>query len=212
LLSRKELTYFSLDELAASYKKNDSLLSVDNIVAELNLKYHHVNGKKLCKSTLYRAVRHVKASESPMKRGPAPKIPVVLIDSTSVNQEMDALYGAFKSATYARGEVILTEQMRLRGLKRSAAAMAAAAAAAVNDDDDKVNATEDVNAGAPPLTSFTMGFEDLSTCHCGWEQHQRCFLEAIHKDLHTRVDSWIMVEGGILSLHQKLRPEQEGAS
>ncbi len=81
--------------------------------------------------------------------------------ATSFNQEMDALYGTIKSVTYARGEVILTEQMWLRGLERSAAAMAAAVAAAVNnDDDDEVNAAEDVNNGAPPLTRFAMGFED----------------------------------------------------
>ena len=34
---------------------------------------------------------------------------VGLPNASSVNQEMDALYGAFKSAMYARGEVILTE-------------------------------------------------------------------------------------------------------
>ena len=78
-----------------------------------------------------------------------------LPNATSVNQEMDALYGAFKSATYARGEVILTERMQQRGLERSA--LAAAAAAAVNDDDDN-------EAGpAAPLTRFAMGFEDLAT-------------------------------------------------
>jgi hypothetical protein len=38
-----------------------------------------------------------------------------LPNATSVNQEMDALYGAFKSATYARGEIILTERLRRRG-------------------------------------------------------------------------------------------------
>ena len=69
-----------------------------------------------------------------------------LPNATSVNQEMDALYGSFKSATYARGEVILTERMRLRGLERSAAA-----------------AGNGAHAAAPTLTPFAMGFEDLST-------------------------------------------------
>ena len=35
-----------------------------------------------------------------------------LPNATSVQQEMDALYGAFKSSIYARGEVILMEKMR----------------------------------------------------------------------------------------------------
>ena len=45
-----------------------------------------------------------------------------LPNATSVNQEMDALYGAFKSAFYARGEVILTERLRMKGLRNSARA------------------------------------------------------------------------------------------
>ncbi len=39
-----------------------------------------------------------------------------LPNATSVQQEIDALYGAFKSATYARGELVLMEKMRKRGL------------------------------------------------------------------------------------------------
>jgi hypothetical protein len=62
---------------------------VDNIVAELNQKYHLVDGKKLCKSTLYRTVCHGKAGESPMKRGPAPKIPEVLIDVATLHTEVN---------------------------------------------------------------------------------------------------------------------------
>ena len=68
-------------------------------------------------------------------------------NATSANQLMDALYGLFKSATYAQGEVILTERMRLRGLKRSGAAAAAGNGA---------------DAAVPTLTPFAMGFEDLS--------------------------------------------------
>ena len=57
-----------------------------------------------------------------------------LPNATSVNQEMDALYGAFKSSTYARGEVILTERLRLKGLLNSSTT-AAPAPAMENDDD-----------------------------------------------------------------------------
>jgi hypothetical protein len=39
-----------------------------------------------------------------------------LPNATSVNQEMDALYGAFESSTYAREEVILTERLRFNDL------------------------------------------------------------------------------------------------
>jgi hypothetical protein len=35
-----------------------------------------------------------------------------LPNSTSVQQEMDALYGPFKSATYASGESILMEKIK----------------------------------------------------------------------------------------------------
>jgi hypothetical protein len=57
----KEGTDLLLQHIA-SKKKNGSS-SVDNIAAELNQKYHLVNGKKLYKSTLYWAVRHGKAGE-----------------------------------------------------------------------------------------------------------------------------------------------------
>ncbi|KAI2494101.1 hypothetical protein MHU86_20414 [Fragilaria crotonensis] len=44
-----------------------------------------------------------------------------LPNATGVNQELDTLYGAFKSAAYPRGEVILMEHhMRLRRLERPA--------------------------------------------------------------------------------------------
>jgi hypothetical protein len=41
-----------------------------------------------------------------------------LPNATSVQQEMDALYGPFKSATYARGEKVVQEKLRKRGLAR----------------------------------------------------------------------------------------------
>ena len=45
-----------------------------------------------------------------------------LPNSTSVHQEMDALYGPFKSATYARGESILIEKIKDRGMRRATGA------------------------------------------------------------------------------------------
>jgi hypothetical protein len=41
-----------------------------------------------------------------------------LPNATSVQQEMDALYGPFKSATYARGEKVVQAKLRSRGLAR----------------------------------------------------------------------------------------------
>ncbi len=76
-----------------------------------------------------------------------------LPNATSVNQEMDALYGAFKSATYARGEIILTERLRMRGL--------AATAAGANNEGLQQGEADDEDAR--PLPSVSMGFEDLAT-------------------------------------------------
>ncbi len=65
-----------------------SSFSVDKIVADLNQKYNLVEGnKKLSKTTLHRAVRNGKVGKSPMKRGPAPKIPDILLDVTSLHTE-----------------------------------------------------------------------------------------------------------------------------
>ena len=41
-----------------------------------------------------------------------------LPNATSVQQEMDALYGPFKTATYSRGEKVLQQKMKERGLAR----------------------------------------------------------------------------------------------
>ncbi len=41
-----------------------------------------------------------------------------LPNATSVQQEMDALYGPFKSSTYARGEKVVQQKLRVRGLAR----------------------------------------------------------------------------------------------
>jgi hypothetical protein len=76
-----------------------------------------------------------------------------LPNATSVNHEMDALYGAFKSAAYSRFKVILTERLKLRGLQNTAAAIAATAAA--NEDDADLS-SDDAPADAGPLTSLAM--------------------------------------------------------
>ncbi len=41
-----------------------------------------------------------------------------LPNATSVQQEMDALYGPFKSATYSRGEKVIQQKLKERGLAR----------------------------------------------------------------------------------------------
>jgi hypothetical protein len=41
-----------------------------------------------------------------------------LPNATSIQQEMDALYGPFKSATYARGEKVAQQKLRAQGLAR----------------------------------------------------------------------------------------------
>ena len=41
-----------------------------------------------------------------------------LLNATSVQQEMNALYGPFKSSTYARGEKVVQHKLRIRGLAR----------------------------------------------------------------------------------------------
>ena len=118
------------------------------------------NGKLLCGPVILKVDsgpgRIIANLDSISKRAAFRELGLLILmglpNATSVNQEMDALYGAFKSATYARGEVILTERMRLRGLERTAAAAAAAT-------------VDGANPAAPPatLTAFAMGFEDLAT-------------------------------------------------
>jgi hypothetical protein len=80
-----------------------------------------------------------------------------LPNATSVNQEMDALYGPFKTATYARGELILTERLRLKGLQNSARAAAPATEQEEgnDDDNDELHRT--------PTVQVSMGFHDLPT-------------------------------------------------
>ena len=88
-----------------------------------------------------------------------------LPNATSVQQDMDVLYGAFKSATYGRDEVLLMEKMRRRGATaRNANAREAAAA-----------------AGSSILS---LGFEDLAVIVNGrtdddisQRQFDKCFTE-----------------------------------
>ncbi len=71
-----------------------------------------------------------------------------LPNSTSVQQEMDALYGPFKSATYARGESILMEKIKVRGRLRATG----------------------IATGASSILS--LGFDDLATIVNGNESDE----------------------------------------
>jgi hypothetical protein len=69
-----------------------------------------------------------------------------LPNATSVNQEMDALYyGASKPVTYARGKIILTERLQMRGLQKSA--MLAVNREGEGDHDEAETTLEDPPAG-----------------------------------------------------------------
>ncbi len=89
----------------------------------------------------------VASYDSILKREALAKMGLIIIaglpKSTSVQQEMDALNGAFKSATYNCGAMVLMEKMRKRGVvtRNGNARVAAAAAASI----------------------LTLGFEDLAT-------------------------------------------------
>ena len=66
-----------------------------------------------------------------------------LPNATAVQQEMDIMYQGFKAATYARGEVLLTQKLMMRGREQQA------------------NRRSGNNgAVAAPLS---IGFEDLAT-------------------------------------------------
>jgi hypothetical protein len=66
--------------------------------------------------------RIVACAESISKRGELFERGLVIMlglpNGTSVQQEMDALYGAFKSATYRRGEQVVQLKLRDRGIAR----------------------------------------------------------------------------------------------
>jgi hypothetical protein len=60
-----------------------------------------------------------------------------LPNATSVQQEMDALYGPFMSATYARGERLVAQKLKVRGAAR--------------------------RNGEATTATLTLGFDDLAT-------------------------------------------------
>ena len=104
-----------------------------------------------------------------------------LPNSTSVQQEMDALYGPFKSATYARGESILMEKIKDRGrLRATGAAPGASSILSLGFDDlaTIVNGNENDELSMKPFNkSFTkekilkawtkIGFVPF-TCNCAF--------------------------------------------
>ena len=77
-----------------------------------------------------------------------------LPNATSVNQEMDAPYGAFKSATYSCGEIILTQRLQMRGLQNVAAHQA---------HQQDADADNDGVAGRVVPQPLVMNFDDLAT-------------------------------------------------
>ena len=141
-------------------------------------KFDFITGKLLCGPVILKVDsgpgRIIASMESILKRVKFLELGLFILmglpNATSVNQEMDALYGAFKPATYARGKIILTERLRMRGLQNSAMA---AGNREGEGDNEEVHATP--NGNDPPagvrlgarrsaaLPSVTMGFEDLAT-------------------------------------------------
>ncbi len=117
-----------------------------------------------------------------------------LPNATSVNQEMHALYGAFKSSTYARGEVILTERLRLKDHQYTATTTAE------DEGDDKElpgGERQQDAAGAgrrKVVAAVTMGFEDLATVVNGKQDDEigmKPFAKNFTKD--KILASWSMV-------------------
>jgi hypothetical protein len=72
-----------------------------------------------------------------------------LPNATSVQQEMDALYGPFKSATYRRGEKVVQDKLRIRGLARK-------------------------NGERIPKAVLNLDFNDLATIVNGKPEDNRC--------------------------------------
>jgi len=104
--------------------------------------------------------------ESVIKHGELRKKGLLLLmglpNATSVQQEMDALFTSFKTATYARGEVILTERLKNRGIA-IAAGIAEAAAAEEQHDDDQHDGADAPQQNADNLPGVAIGFDDLAT-------------------------------------------------
>ena len=78
-------------------------LSVPDIVKTLNEKYCLDGKRKLCKSTLYKAIQEGRVGQSPPRRGPRPKIPNALLHDTALHAEMVRVGGKeFKGQDFKR--------------------------------------------------------------------------------------------------------------
>ena len=77
-----------------------------------------------------------------------------LPNATSVQQEMDALYGPFKSATYVCGEVVAMEKLKARGLaRRNGEATTAVLSLTFEDLSTVVNGEENDSIELKPFDS-----------------------------------------------------------
>ena len=107
---------------------------------------HATSGKLLCGPVVFKLDsgpgRIVASLDSILKREEYLEMGLIILsglpNSTSVQQEMDALYGPFKSATYDRAEYVLMEKIKERGIMRQA-------------------------GGAAAANILSLGFEDLAT-------------------------------------------------
>jgi hypothetical protein len=96
--------------------------------------------------------RIVASYDSILKRVALAEMGLLIIsglpNATSIQQEMDALFGAFMSTTNDCGEMVLMEKMRKSGVATRKCNVRAAAAAAAS--------------------ILTLGFEDLATHISEW--------------------------------------------
>jgi len=124
------------------------------------------NGKLLCGPVILKVdsgpgrlvanAESIRKQEDFMERGLL--IMLGLPNATSVNQEMDALFQGFKTASYARGEILLTERMKKRGELRT-----------VRREFNAEENEEDGNKATGCTRLVTMGYEDLATVVYGTE-------------------------------------------
>jgi len=124
------------------------------------------NGKLLCGPVILKVdsgpgrlvanAESIRKREDFMERGLL--IMLGLPNATSVNQEMDALFQGFKTASDARGEILLTERMKKQGELRT-----------VRREFNAEESEEDGNEATGCTRFVTMGFEDLATVVNGTE-------------------------------------------
>ena len=158
------------DSLFNDYIERVVLPLYPNIAKEA--RFDPISGKLLCGPVILKVDsgpgRIIATMESITKRAEFLEMGLLILmglpNATSVNQEMDVLYGAFKSATYARGEIILTQRLRMRGLHN----VLEEQVVVDNDDEDVPEAGADgivqQQAVRPPLA---MSFEDFGN-NCEW--------------------------------------------